>query len=225
MGDRRKGDRRAPEEGVIRIQKKNIWIYVILIIFFIIAVVLNVITWSAYIKNKKELDTVIDHYYNEDLNNNNNSSNTENVDYAENAEITRNNYNYSCNMSVSTNKTSIKAGESIEYEIKISDINANEGIKAFETYINYDSNLFDCSVKSNEDENWSKTGFLEGYLTMVRNENENTEDQVIAKIVFTAKNDITANNYKVNFTKNKFTVGDDQVFEVADNNIEIKVVE
>ena len=24
MGDRRKGDRRAPEEGVIKIQKKNI---------------------------------------------------------------------------------------------------------------------------------------------------------------------------------------------------------
>lgn len=217
MGDRRKGDRRAPEEGVIKIQKKNILIYAILIIFFIIAVVLNIITWSAYIKNKKEYDTVIDHYYNEDSNNNMDNIETENVANVETIN------NYSCDMSITSNKTSIKAGESIEYEIKISDINADEGIKAFETYINYDSNLFDCAVKSNEEENWSKVGFLEGYLTMVKNDNANLEDQVIAKIVFTPKTNITSNNYKINFTKNKFTVGNDQVFEVEDNSIEIEV--
>ena len=30
MGDRRKGDRRAPEDGVIKIQKKNILAYTVL---------------------------------------------------------------------------------------------------------------------------------------------------------------------------------------------------
>ena len=189
MGDRRKGDRRAPEEGVIRIQKKNVWVYGVLIAIFILAVVLNIVTWSAYITNKREYNTLIDHYYNGDSNDN--SNNIEN-----NAESVENSNNYSCDLDINANKKSIKAGESIEYEIKVSNINASEGIKAFETYINYDSNLFNCTVKSNEE---------------------------IAKIVFTAKNDITANNYKVNFTKNKFTAGDDQVFEVADNSIEIKV--
>ena len=215
MGDRRKGDRRAPEEGVIRIQKKNVWVYGVLIGIFIFAIILNIVTWYLYLKSKKEYNTLIDHYYNE--NSNNSVSNTENVGIIENSN------NYSCNMSVTTKKTSIKAGESIEYEIKISDINAGEGIKAFETYINYDSNLFGCTVKSNEDENWSKAGFLEGYLTMVKNDNVNLEDQVIAKVIFTAKNDISANNYKISFGKNKFTAGDDQIFEVDDNIIEIKV--
>lgn len=215
MGDRRKGDRRAPEEGVIRIKKKNAWIYGIVIAILVFAIVLNIISWSAYIRSKNEYNTLIDHYYNEDLNNN--SSNTENIG------IVENNNNYSCNMSINTNKASIKAGESIEYEIKISDINASKGIKTFETYINYESNLFDCIVKSNEEENWTRVGFLEGYLTMVKNENANLENQVIAKVVFTAKKDIPANNYKVNFEKNKFTSEDDQVFEVADYNIEIKV--
>ena len=215
MGDRRKGDRRAPEEGVIKIQKKNVWVYGVLITIFILAVVLNIVTWSAYITNKKEYNTLIDHYYNGDSNNNNNIEN--------NVESVENSNNYSCNLDINANKKSIKAGESIEFEIKVSNINASEGIKAFETYINYDSNLFDCIVKSNEEENWTKVGFLEGYLTMVKNENVNFEDQKIAKVVFTAKEDITPNIYKVNFTKNKFTVGDDQVFEVADNSIEIKV--
>ena len=216
MGDRRKGDRRAPEEGVIRIQKKNVLVYGVLIAIFILAVVLNIVTWYAYITNKREYNTLIDHYYNGDSNDN--SNNIEN-----NVESVENSNNYSCDLDINANKKSIKAGESIEYEIKVSNINASEGIKAFETYINYDSNLFNCTVKSNEEENWTKVGFLEGYLTMVKNENVNLEDQEIAKVVFTAKTDISANNYKVSFEKNKFTAGDDQVFEVADNSVEIKV--
>lgn len=215
MGDRRKGDRRAPEEGVIRIQKKDVVICTALIGILIFAIVFNIVTWSAYINKRREYNSLIDHYYNEDSNNN--STITENVPNVEN------NNNYSCDMSVISNKTRIKAGETIEYEIRISNINAGEGVKAFETYIDYDSNIFDCMIKSNEEDNWSKVGFLEGYLTMYKNDNINTEDQLIAKIVFTAKKDISANNYKVNFEKNKFTAGDDQLFEVADNNIEIKV--
>ncbi|MBR0427967.1 MAG: hypothetical protein IJK18_07210 [Clostridia bacterium] len=214
MGDRRKGDRRAPEEGVIKIQKKNIWIYGLVIALLIFAIVLNIISWSAYFKSKSQYNTLVDHYYNGDTNNT--RSTTETKKSVENN-------NYSCNISINGDKKSIKPGESIEYEVKISNINAGQGIRSFETYIDYDSNLFDCKVISNEEENWSKIGFLEGYLTMVKSDDVSTEDQVIAKIVFTAKSNVSAGSYKTSLNNIKFTSGDSQIFSIADNNINIKV--
>ena len=213
MGDRRKGDRRAPEEGVIRIQKKNVGIFGVVIGALVFAIILNIMSWSAYLKYKNQYNTLIDNYYNGDNNN----------DSTETAKVVESTNNYTCDISINGNKTSIKPGETIEYEIKASNINAGEGINAFEAYIDYDSNIFDCKVKSNEDENWSKTGFLEGYLTMNKLDDANTDDQVIAKIVFTAKSGISAGSYKATLNSIKFTSGDDQVFKVADNNIEIKV--
>lgn len=215
MGDRRKGDRRAPEEGVIRIQKKNALVYGIVIFFLILAVVLNIISWSAYFKSKSQYNTVIEHIYNGDSNNA--SSTTETTKTVENN-------NYSCDVSINGDKTSIKPGETIEYEIMVSNINAGEGIKAFETYIDYDSNLFDCSVKSNEESNWTKSGYLEGYLTMYKSDlNASKDDQVVAKITFTAKSNVAADTYKVALKNIKFTSGDEQTFMVVDNNIDIKV--
>ncbi len=211
MGDRRKGDRRAPEEGVIRIQKKNVGIYGALILILVLAIALNIVSWYAYFKSRNKYNSMVEHFYNSDNNN------------VETPTITTTNSNYSCDLSINASKESIKPGESIEYELTVSNMNAGNGIKAFETYINYDSNLFDCTVKSNEESNWSKAGFLEGYLTMIKNENVNAEDQVIAKIVFTAKANVTKNSYKVNFEKIKFTSEDDQVFGAGDSEINIQV--
>ena len=216
MGDRRKGDRRAPEEGVIRIQKKNVWVYGIVIAFLIFAIILNIISWSAYINSKNQYNTLIDHYYNGESDNSNNTETTTN-----NTEI---NNNYTCDISINGNKTSIKPGDSVEYEIRVSNINAGDGIKAIETYIDYDTNLFDCSVRSNEDANWSKIGFLEGYLTMNKSDlNASADDQVIAKIVFTAKANISAGNHEISLKNIRFTSGDEQTFKVADKNINITV--
>ena len=215
MGDRRKGDWRAPEEGVIRIQKKNAWAYGIVIAFLIFAIILNIISWSAYFKSRGQYNTLVDHYYNDD------STSSDNTETAQNVNITN---NYTCDISINGNKTSIKPGESIEYEISVSNINAGDGIKAFETYIDYDQSLFDCSVKSNEEANWSKSGYLEGYLTMYKSDlNANKDDQVIAKIVFTAKSNVVAGNYQVTLNNIKFISGDEQTFRVVDNNINIKV--
>lgn len=216
MGDRRKGDRRAPEEGVIRIQKKNVWVYGIVIAFLIFAIILNIISWSAYINSKNQYNTLIDHYYNGESDNSNNTETTTN-----NTEI---NNNYTCDISINGNKTSIKPGDSVEYEIRVSNINAGDGIKAIETYIDYDSSIFDCKVESNDENGWLKTGFLEGYLTMYKSDlNASKDEQVIAKIVLTAKADVSAGNYNVTLNNIKFTSGDDQIFKVADNNINIKV--
>ena len=212
MGDRRKGDRRSPEEGVIKIQKKNVWISVVLIGILIGAIVLNIVTWSLYLKTRKQYYTVIDHYYNEDSNSNS-TTKTKNEE----------NNKYTCDISINGNKKSIKPGEEIEYEIRVSNINAEKGIKSFESYIDYDSNIFDCKVVSNEEKNWSKIGFIEGYLTLYKSENINAEDQKIVKLVFTAKSEVSSKEYKVALKNMKFTTADDQIFKVADSDIEIKV--
>ena len=130
---------------------------------------------------------------------------------------------YTCNISINGDKESIKPGETIEYEVSLSNIKANSGIKAFETYIDYDSNLFDCVVKSNEDENWSKIGFLEGYLTMYKNDGINTQDQVVAKIVFKAKSNISTSTNKITLKNIRFTSDDDKFFSVADISVDLKI--
>lgn len=213
MGDRRKGDRRAPEEGVFKIQKKNLWIYLVLIVVLIGAVVLNVYTWSAYIQQRKKYDTIIDHYYNDDSN----SSDVTTMSDEENSN------GYTCDFSINGEKTSVKAGESLEYELSILNIKADTGIKAFETFIDYDENVFDCKVKSNEEDNWSKIGFLEGALTMYKNENVNKDDQTIVKVVLTAKDSATAGNYKVSFKNIRLTAEDEKSFKLEDSSIDIKI--
>lgn len=212
MGDRRKGDRRAPEEGVFRIEKKKVGIYGILIGILIFAIVLNVLSWSAYIKVKIKYDTLVNHYYNEDSN-----TNTQTETISENN-------NYSCDISIKENKKSIKAGETIEYYIKVSNINAGDGIKSFETYVDYDTNMFECRIISNEEKNWNKTGFLEGYLTMYKSDLQaSSDDQIIAKVVFTAKQNVPSGNYKALLKSIKLTSGDDQIINIEDKTININV--
>lgn len=214
MGDRRKGDRRAPEEGVIKINAKKLWIYIVLMVFLIGAIALNVVVWAAYIKQRKQYDTIIDHYYNDDTNSSSNISNTASEEVSN---------GYTCDLSINGDKTSVKAGETLEYELSILNINANAGIKAFETYIEYDPNVFDCKVKSNEEDNWNKIGFLENFLTMYKNENANTDEQTIVKIELTAKKSAPVGTYKLAFKNIRLTAEDEQSFKLEDSSIDIKV--
>ena len=132
--------------------------------------------------------------------------------------------NYTCNLSITENKTIIKQGETITYEIKATNINAGDGITKLEMYIDYDSNVFDCKVEADDDGKWSKTGLLEGYLTMDKSNLEpSSEDQVIAKVAFTAKTGVSNNTYQVKFTNISFTTGDNSNFTVSDKNVQIQV--
>ena len=213
MGDRRKGDRRAPEDGVIKIQKKNIGIYAILIIMLIFAIALNIVLWFSYIKYKNQYNILLDHYYN-DKSNINNTSNEKDMGVKN---------NYTCEITIKED-TKNKTNESITYEVNVSKITAREGIKSFETYIDYDSNVFDCKVESDDGDEWSKSAFLEGYLTMNKSNFEaSSQDQVIAKITFITKKGVSTNNYQAKLTNIKFITGDNQVFEVGDRNIDIKL--
>lgn len=214
MGDRRKGDRRAPEDGVIKIQKKNILAYTVLTAVLIFVIVLNIVLWVSYIRYRNQYNIIVDHYYN-DNSNINNTTNEKNMAA---------NNNYTCEITINEDTTKKNTNESITYEIKATKITASDGIKSFETYIDYDTNVFECKVEGDDEGEWSKTAFLEGYLTMNKSNFEaSSQDQVIAKITFIAKKGLFANNYQAKLTNIKFTTGDNQVFEVGDNNIDIKL--
>ena len=132
--------------------------------------------------------------------------------------------NYTCNILLTPDTSSIKAGESITYELKVSDINAGDGIVMSEFYIDYNSDIFDCKVRSYDEDKWSINAYLEGKTTMSTYGVQPTkEDQIIAKIILTAKTGIADNTYQVKITNISFTAADDSKFAIADKSMDVKV--
>lgn len=132
---------------------------------------------------------------------------------------------YSCKVSLLGNKTEIKKGESITILVKATDIQAGEGIASFSAMLEYDSNIFDCTVSGDDDGTWQKQGLIENSLSMVRADLlANSSDQTIAKIVLTAKTDATAGKQSFKLTKMEFSTGEES-FSVADVSTTITIKE
>lgn len=133
--------------------------------------------------------------------------------------------NYSCKISLQSDKTQIKKGESITILVKATDINAGEGIVAFNAMLEYNSDIFDCKVEGSDDGEWSKTSLLENSLSMCRSDLvENSKDQVIAKIVLTAKTNAPIGKQILKLTSIDFT-GGEQTFSVDDVTGTITIVD
>ena len=56
MSDRRIGERRAPEKGVIKLSLKKVILWVLVIIIILISVITNIVLGILYSNAKKELD-------------------------------------------------------------------------------------------------------------------------------------------------------------------------
>ena len=206
--DRRTGDRREPEKGIIKVTIRNMVIYGIIVVI----VTAFIVTSIYYIKDKIEEDSIIDSetYYEE--------YEEEEDEYLDTT--------YTCNLSIDGDKTELKAGESVIYELKVSDIEAEDGIIMFETLINYDKDIFTCKAINDNDSEWNKTSMIDDYLTMTRNDLiPNSEDQTIAKIEFTAKQNIEPGEQLIDFSEIKFTMDNDQIFEIGDETVSIKIIE
>ncbi len=65
MGERRIGDRRAPEKGVIKVPFKDAVIYLVFSIIIIISVSANIVLASLYNKYRTAYESEI--YYEEDV--------------------------------------------------------------------------------------------------------------------------------------------------------------
>ena len=211
MADKRKGERREPEKGVIIVKKRDAIMFGILFIVLIISIVACV----NYVKVKKDYDSLKDSYNNnltdKEIVNNENSSNTDN--------------NFACNISIEGDKYSVLKGEKIEYEVKVSDIQG-DGIVAFEALIDYDLDVFECTFEENISGHWNKISMIDNYMTITRSDlMPSSEDQVIGKIVLIAKSDAKEGKSDVNLTKIRLTSGDDKTFTAKDKNIVVEVME
>ncbi len=133
--------------------------------------------------------------------------------------------NYTCDLDI-TGNSEVKAGEEVIYELRVKNINAEDGILSFETLINYNDSLVDVTVESDDNGNWNKASMIENYLTMTRSDLlPSSEDQVIAKIKVTANSDATLGDTTIDLTKIKFTMEGENFFELEDKSIELKIVQ
>ena len=213
MGDRRIADRRAAEEGVVKIETKKLVIYIIIGLIIIALTLGNIILGTLYSNYKNAYEALLVDDYDTELD-------TEQVSesYDDNTENI-------CELLITEDKEYIAAGETITLELKATQINAATGITMFETLLNYDSDMFECEIIDDENIEWQKIGFVDKYCTMARNDlTPSTEDQVIAKIAIKAKENIEPGQYTFGLSQIKFTLDDDQSFYVPDENKVINVL-
>ena len=143
---------------------------------------------------------------------------------------------YSVNLN--TNKTTLKAGETVTISLKVDNINiqsGEKGIGAYEGNIEYDSNVFEDLKMSGNDE-WDKPLENNGKFTSVKSDGICTsESQEIATITLKVKANAKSGNTVVNIKnfeasngeKNistedkeiKFTIENDQSTVNQNNNV------
>lgn len=217
MGDRRMGDRRAPEKGVIRIPLKHAIIYILIAAVIIVSVATNIVLLVRLSQYEDLYDELVHEYYDD----------SEVADEVEETEEDGNGYD--CEVSITGDKEEIKAGETITYEIKATNIEAGDGIKTFEAAIDYDKDVFDCKIETDEEGKWNKVGAIENYIAMSRADLlPSSEDQVIGYVKLTAKENAKADDEEIEFSKMKFTISDNNKndsFELEDAEVAVKIVE
>ena len=208
MGDRRVGERREPEKGVIKINTKNAIIYGIIAIVLIISISANIILANKYAKIKNKYGDLIEN---------------ESEDMVSEPKDETNDYINTCDVEIYVDKDKLKTGEAVTYKIMANNIMADDGIVLFETLINYDSNIFECKVNNSQNDLWVQTSMIDNYLTMTRRDfTSSVEDQTVATITFTAKKDINLDEETITFNNIKFTMGNGQSFQIDKDEVFIE---
>lgn len=132
--------------------------------------------------------------------------------------------NYTCTLTIDSDKTKIAAGESVTFSIKVSDINAGNGIAMFTTTVEYDTNVFDIKVQSTDNGVWTVVANIEGSITFsTSNYETTTQDNEIGKVILTAKQGVEIGEQTVIFKKNDFS--DKNTFTVPDITKTIEIIE
>lgn len=132
---------------------------------------------------------------------------------------------YSCKVSLFGNATEVKKGDSVTLLVKATEIQAGEGIASFNAILEYNPDVFDCTVSGDDEGTWTKQGLIENSLTMARSDFvASSSDQTIAKIVLTAKENATLGEQSFKLIKMEFSTGE-ETFEVADVSTTITITE
>lgn len=210
MGDRRVADRRSPEEGVFRIEKKKMKEYVTIGAIFAILIITIIALTILYLNYKNNYEEII------------NEDNDYNV--IDNESISSEN-DYYCDLLITGDKSQIKPGETITYELKAENINADTGIVMFESLLDYDSDLFECEIIEDKNSEWTKTSLLENSLTMSRTDLlPSAQNQTIAKLAVKAKDNIEEGLYTINLMDLKFSMDNNKTFSIPDETLDIEIL-
>jgi len=135
--------------------------------------------------------------------------------------------NYSCQLDFIKDKNSVKPGEEIAYNIKVSNINAGNGLKSINFNVNnYDSNLFECRVVNVDNDRWVLTNQTgeNGYFTISpKDSNAWKSDEIVARIVYVPKSGVSANTYQTKITNISATTDDGKTISFTDSTLNIIV--
>ena len=130
---------------------------------------------------------------------------------------------YSCVVRMAQNKTDIKSGETVIITLKITNIDVEDGINAFDGVIKYDENIFNVSLEKTE--NWSTPEEISGgHITVSTLGQEYVKtNQEVVKILLTAKENAIPGTYNVEID-NASIGAIDSDFEVSVEPISITIV-
>lgn len=205
MSDRRMGERRSPEKGIIKLPLKKLLIWVIVVAIILILVISNIIFLIMYSNTKKELDL----YTGDD-----NKEYVENVGQYE--------------VHIDADKKEISAGETINFNIRINVNNTNgQGVIMLETLFLYNTEFFDCKISGFTSNNWELKYILNNYFIVSKKDLiPSYENEIVATASFTSKKDIKSSEQTISFDKLKIVLeGQDEIdFPKQSFNIPIKVL-
>ena len=135
--------------------------------------------------------------------------------------------NGTCEVSLIPNKTTIKEGESLIYEIKVENIDAGDGITSVGAVIEYDDSIFDFVTVSDNSIKWSLNNQA-GYLFISTNDSLPTkQNQTVAKLKFTAKQNASLGKQEIKLSKIDITYDDNddtKLFHLEDVSSSVTIV-
>lgn len=132
--------------------------------------------------------------------------------------------NSNLTLTLELDKTQIKAGETVNILVKVSNIQG-EGIIGFNANVNYNSDIFECTANGDDAGTWTKQGFIENNLTTARTDLEaSAENQTIAKLTFKAKADVAIGEQSISLSQIEF-VTENESYNVADVATKIEIIQ
>ena len=132
--------------------------------------------------------------------------------------------NSNLTLTLESDKTQIKAGETVNILVKVSNIQG-EGIIGFNANVNYNSDIFECTANGDDAGTWTKQGFIENNLTTTRTDLEaSAENQTIAKLTFKAKADVAIGEQSISLSQIEF-VTENESYNVADVATKIEIIQ
>jgi len=131
--------------------------------------------------------------------------------------------NYSCDLEITQDKTTIAPGDTASFQLKASNIQiGNAGMILLQITVEDDSgditDHFKCTASGDEDNVWSMLANFDGEITFNKQDYDEPvgSESVIGKINLKANADLQEGNYTIKFKGITFNTSDDQQISIPD---------